>query len=169
MGDKEMTRALKDCEARGMKHIMVFSYDWNKEVIAQFYSTLWVKLGSEIIGGYEYPYMNFNIEGTWYKISYKRFAHIISFTDQEIQSDRKCVHSYNLPDRDDVSDIHIVPTKDLWKTTNIQAYYRYLNSLFRATLIPKGGNQVNVHGESQTLLYFMKSEKRFRINVFDLI
>jgi len=34
MGDKEMTRALRACEARGMKHIMTFSYDWNKAVIA---------------------------------------------------------------------------------------------------------------------------------------
>jgi hypothetical protein len=169
MRDKEMTRALRACEAKGMKNIMLFSYDWNDEVIAQFYSTLWVKLSSDDLGAYAYPYMNFNIEGQWYKVSYRRFAHILGFTDSEIHPDRRCIHNYSLPPRAEVIDMHVVPTDDMWKTTNLQGYYRYLNSMFRATLIPKGGNQVNVHGESHVLLYFMKPNKNFRINVFDMI
>lgn len=48
-------------------------------------------------------------------------------------------------------------------------YYRYLNYLFRMTLLHKGGNQMNVLGESRVLLYFMKPSKKEMINVFDLI
>jgi hypothetical protein len=48
-------------------------------------------------------------------------------------------------------------------------YYRYLNYLFRMTLLPKGGNQMNVLGESRVLIYFMKPSKKEMINVFDLI
>jgi hypothetical protein len=33
-------------------------------------------------------------------------------------------------------------------------FYRYLNAFFTMTLLPKGGNQVNVLGDSQTLLSF---------------
>jgi hypothetical protein len=48
-------------------------------------------------------------------------------------------------------------------------YYKYLNSLFRLTLLPKGGNQMNLLGESKVLLFFMKPNKKDKINVFDLI
>jgi hypothetical protein len=44
IGDPEMTQALRACERKKMKNIMTFQYDWNDEAIAQFYSTLWIKL-----------------------------------------------------------------------------------------------------------------------------
>jgi hypothetical protein len=48
-------------------------------------------------------------------------------------------------------------------------YYRYINSLSRMTLIPKGGNQMNILGESKVLLSFMKPSSSESINVFDMI
>jgi hypothetical protein len=48
-------------------------------------------------------------------------------------------------------------------------YYRYINSLSRMTLIPKGGNQMNILGESKVLLSFMKPNSSESINVFDMI
>jgi hypothetical protein len=65
-------------------------------------------------------------------------------------------------------DIHVPPDK-FWKTPNMHCYFRYINALFRMTLLPKGGNQVNVLGDSQTLLFFMQPNKTQRLNVFDLI
>jgi hypothetical protein len=58
-----------------MKTIMTFQYDWNDEIIAQFYSTLWIKHADEE-SPYNFPYLNFFIERSWYKVSYRRFAHI---------------------------------------------------------------------------------------------
>jgi hypothetical protein len=75
-----MTQALRACERKKMKNIMTFQYDWNDEVIAQFYSTLWIKLADEE-SPYNFSYLNFYIEGSWYKVSYRRFAHILGFTD----------------------------------------------------------------------------------------
>ena len=37
------------------------------------------------------------------------------------------------------------------------------------TLIPKGGNQMNILGESKVLLSFMKPNSSESINVFDMI
>jgi hypothetical protein len=37
------------------------------------------------------------------------------------------------------------------------------------TLIPKGGNQMNILGESKVLLSFMKPNSSKSINVFDMI
>jgi hypothetical protein len=48
-------------------------------------------------------------------------------------------------------------------------YYRYLNSLSRMTVLPKGGNQMNVLGESRVFLLLLAPNSLARINVFDRI
>jgi hypothetical protein len=58
IGDPEMTLALRACEQKKMKTIMTFQYDWNDEIIAQFYSTLWIKRANEE-SPYNFPYINF--------------------------------------------------------------------------------------------------------------
>ena len=58
IGDPEMTQALRACEQKRMKTIMTFQYDWNDEIIAQFYSTLWIKHADEE-SPYNFPYLNF--------------------------------------------------------------------------------------------------------------
>jgi hypothetical protein len=40
------------------------------------------------------------------------------------------VHEYTLPPREQFLDMHVVHPYELWKTTNLQRYYGYLNSLF---------------------------------------
>jgi hypothetical protein len=51
MGDRNMTKSLRVCEDYRMQNIMTMQYDLNDEVIAQFYSTLWVKrVDEEAIG-----------------------------------------------------------------------------------------------------------------------
>jgi hypothetical protein len=54
MENLDLTRALQACESKGMKNIMTFAYDWNNEVISQFYCTLCIKAGDEE-GGYPHP------------------------------------------------------------------------------------------------------------------
>jgi hypothetical protein len=151
-----------------MKDIMTFQYDWNDEVIAQFYSTLWIKLADEE-SHYNYPYLNFFIEGSWYKVSYRRFAHILGFSDDDISGDKIKIHDFWQPTRDEAKDLHLSESGKYWESTNIHKYYRYINSLCRMTLIPKGGNQMNILGESKVLLSFMKPNSSERINVFDMI
>lgn len=109
--------------------------------------------------------MNFFLERKWYKVSYIRFAHILGFTDSDIAGNRVKIHEYRLRDRDEAKDLHISEHDEYWKSTNMHKFYRYLNALFRMTLIPKGGNQMNILGESKVLLTFMKSNNRVRLNV----
>jgi hypothetical protein len=168
IGDPEMTHALRACERKRMKNIMTFQYDWNDEVIAQFYSTLWIKLADEE-GPYNFPYLNFYIEGSWYKVSYRRFAHILGFTDGDISGDKIKIHEFRPPTKDEVRDLHISETDKYWESTNLHKFYRYINSLCRMTLIPKGGNLMNILGESKVLLSFMKPNSSESINVFDMI
>jgi hypothetical protein len=137
IGDPEMSQALRACERKKMKNIMTFQYDWNDEVIAHFYSTLWIKLADEE-SPYNFPYLNFYIEGSWYKVSYRRFAHILGFTDNDISGDKIKIHDYRQPTKDEARDLHLSESGKFWESTNMHKYYRYINSLRRMTLIPKG-------------------------------
>jgi hypothetical protein len=163
-----MTLAQRACEQKKMKNIMTFQFDWNNEIIAQFYSTLWIKPADEE-SPYNFPYMNFFIEGSWYKVSYRRFAHILGFTDNDIAGDKIKIHDFRPPTRAEAKDLHISENDEYWKSTNLHKYYRYLNSLFRMTLISKGGNQMNILGKSKVLLSFMKPNSSESLNVFDMI
>jgi hypothetical protein len=168
IGDIEMSLALRAREQKNIKNIMTFHFDWNDEIIVQFYSTLWIKNADEG-SPYNFPYMNFYIEESWYKVSYRRFAHILGFSDNNIAGDKVKIHDFRPPTRAEAKDLHLSENDEYWKSTNMHKYYRYLNSLFRMTLIPKGGNQMNILGKSKVLFSFMKPNSSERLNVFYMI
>jgi hypothetical protein len=93
----------------------------------------------------------------------------LGFPDSDIAGDRVKIHEYRLLDRDEAKGLHISEHDEYWKSTNMHKYYGYLSALFRMTLIPKGGNQMNILNESKVLLTFMKPNNRVRLNVFDMI
>jgi hypothetical protein len=102
-------------------------------------------------------------------VSYRRFAHILGFSDGDISGDKIKIHDFRQPTKDEARDLHISETGKFWESTNLHKFYRYINSLCRMTLIPKGGNQMNILGESKVLLSFMKPNSSESINVFDMI
>jgi hypothetical protein len=69
-----------------------------------------------------------------------RFAHILGFTDEDISGDKIKIHDFRPPTKDEAKDLHISESDEYWKSTNLHKYSRYINSLYRMTLIPKGGN-----------------------------
>lgn len=56
-----------------MYGIMEFHRDWNNEVIAQFYATLFVEEGNV-------RQMHWMIEGRGYSVNYDHFATLLGFT-----------------------------------------------------------------------------------------
>jgi hypothetical protein len=71
--------------------------------------------------------------------------------------------------REETELIHVSMDREFWTTTNMHRYYRYLNSLSRMTVLPKGGNQMNVLAESRVFLLLLAPNSLARINVFDMI
>jgi hypothetical protein len=65
--------------------------------------------------------------------------------------------------------VHISKEREFWVTSNMHRYYRYLNYLSRMTVLPKGGNQMNVLGESRVLLLLLTPNSTAHINVFDMV
>jgi hypothetical protein len=98
-------------------------------------------------------------------VSYRRFAHILGFTDNDISGDKIKIHDFRQPTRDEARDLHLFESGKYWESTNMHKYYRYINSLSRMTLIPKGSNQMNILGESKVLLSFMNPSSSESINV----
>jgi hypothetical protein len=41
--------------------------------------------------------MNFYIEGSGFKVSFRRFAHILGFSDNDIAGDRVKIHDFRPP------------------------------------------------------------------------
>jgi hypothetical protein len=169
MGDADMMSALHNLERKGLKNIMTMEYPWNDEVVAQLYATLWVKKVDEEVDGYDYPVMYFFIQGVWHKVSYRRFAHILGFSDEDIQGSNMKVHDIRLPMQEETEFIHISMEREFWIIANMHRYFRYLNSLSRMTVLPKGVNQMNVLGESRIFLLLLAPNSLARINVFDMI
>jgi hypothetical protein len=66
---------------------MGIHYDWNVEVIAQFYATLYVEEG----GGARR--MHWMTEGDWYHISYNDFASRFSFGAADAHHPRLHIHN----------------------------------------------------------------------------
>lgn len=82
---------------------------------------MWINPGDE--GGYPHTYMNFNIEDTWSKVCYPRFAHILVFLDLDIADNRTPVYEFNQPPHEQVLGIHVSSDREFWKTPNMHRYY----------------------------------------------
>jgi hypothetical protein len=93
----------------------------------------------------------------------------LGFSDEDIQGRNLKVHDIRLPRWEEQEIVHISKEREFWVTSNIHRYYMYLNSLSRMTVLPKGGNQMNVLGESQILLILLAPNSLARINVFEMI
>jgi hypothetical protein len=66
-----VNEAIDICHAKGMTSIMAMNYDWNEEVIAQFYANLYVRC--------EIKTFHWILQGKPLSISYERFAQILGF------------------------------------------------------------------------------------------
>jgi hypothetical protein len=45
-------------------------------------------------------------------VSYRRFAHILGFTDEDISRDKIKIHDFHPPTRDEAKDFHISETDE---------------------------------------------------------
>ena len=76
-----MQKALVDhaiaiCQRTGVYEIMEFQHDWNIEVVAQFYATLFVEE--------DVRRMHWMLEGQWYSVDYNAFAALLGFSEEDL-------------------------------------------------------------------------------------
>jgi hypothetical protein len=61
------------CQAKHLREILAFKKDWNNEVIAQFYATIYFEEHGVT------RKIHWMIESQWYEVSYSHFARLFSF------------------------------------------------------------------------------------------
>lgn len=147
------------CEVKNVKRIMGFSYNWNTEVIAQFYATIYFDYADE-------PTLHWMTQGNWYHISYGEFAALLAFDKRDLRRDR--IHVENKIATNELGFLYEGDDYDLGYTTNMTPFFKCLNRLFRQTLTPKEGDATKVLGMTRNLLAHMASDGR-PFSVFDFI
>ena len=127
-----------------MHDIMDFNFDWNDEVVAQFYATLHFNRDHKVL--------HWSLQGKPLSVSYNQFAAILGFPgsdlerpkiyDENVLADEAMRYMY---DRAYGSDV-------IGSTSGLIPYYKMINQLLRYTLTPKAGNSDKISNMSRNLL-----------------
>jgi hypothetical protein len=137
------------CESNHLKILMGIHYDWNVEVIAQFYATLYIEEG----GGARR--MHWMTKGDWFNISHDDFVSRFSFGAANAHQSRRDIH--NPLDEDEMKFMYALGQEGNAGTTNgLYTFYSVLNRLFRRTMCPKDGDPTNVSQFAKNLLANMR-------------
>jgi hypothetical protein len=124
-------------------------YDWNVEVIAQFYATLYI----EEEGGARK--MHWMTEGDWYNISYDDFTSRFSFGATDAHLSR--IHIHNPLDEDEMKFMYALGQEGNASTINgLYTFYLVLNRLFRKTICLRDGDPTNILHFAKNLLANMR-------------
>jgi hypothetical protein len=155
-----INEAIDICHAKGMNLIMAMNYDWNEEVIAQFYANLHVR--------HETKTFHWLLQGKPLSVSYERFAQILGFGEEDLG--RPKIHGGEIPLDSEVAFMYdsIYGKVEFGTTHGMKPVYRMLNQLFRYTLTPKIGDNYNISNIAKDILVRMAPGKE-NFNVFDFI
>ena len=73
---QSLDEAIAICDHTGIYGLMEFQQDWNSNVIAQFYATLYVEE--------DMKRMHWMIEGSWYSVDYNTFAALLGCLEEDL-------------------------------------------------------------------------------------
>jgi hypothetical protein len=141
--DLLVVREVQDaCRRMHLTSIMSFNCDWNEEVIAQFYSTLYVNRSIKTF--------HWTIQGKPFYVEYAYFASILVFSNADLTRER--IHEEeNVLDDGELHFMYDSAYGDIKFGTiyGLRPYYKLLNQLFRYTLYPKSGDSDNISNMSK--------------------
>jgi hypothetical protein len=145
------------CKYHGLEKIMAFRYDWNEEVILQFYSTFFFHKNNTGI--------TWMTDGTKYSISIGQFASILGLGAY-------AKYSLNLQDGNvlelsQMASMYGTPDFTAPTITNFKPEMVVLHRVIRKTLAPREGDSSRVPQFERNLLKAITEKTKF--NAFDFI
>jgi hypothetical protein len=145
------------CEYNGLKKIMAFQYDWNEEVILQFYSIFFFHKNNSRI--------TWMTDGVKYSIFIGRFASILGLGVST-------KHSLNLHDGDvlglsQMASMYETPDFNAPTITHFKPEMIVLHRVIRKTLAPREGDSSRVPQFERNLLKTISEKTKF--NAFNFI
>lgn len=157
--DLVIKRVVTDCEKLGLDTLMKFKYDWNTEVICQFFATYYFDGANDTI--------HWLTEGVCYKIDFVSFARLLALGAKDRASSK--IHNEPHLSNQDLAHIYQDPEKADGSTLYLKPCYFILNNLFRTTLLPKKTDSTNLCSKSRNLLNRFSREYCSPFSVSDLI
>jgi hypothetical protein len=124
---------------------MGFHYDWNIDIIAQFYATLFIEEVENVRA------MHWMIDGEWIHITFDEFA--TRFSYGQVDKDRVRTHIHNPLDENEMKFMYALGEEGNACTINeLYTFYSVLNMLFRKTICPRDGDRTNISQFAKNLL-----------------
>ena len=107
-----------------IKKLIAFKFDWNVEVVAQFYATLYIEEAGDV------RQMHWMTQGRSYSISFSRFARLFGFGRADLSRER--IHIGHLLPREEIEFMYPPQERQhAGSVSHLYTYYSVLNRLFR--------------------------------------
>jgi hypothetical protein len=148
------------CHAMGMTNIMALNYDWNEDVVAQFYANLYVRLDTRTF--------RWLLQGKPHSVSYEKFAQILRFGEEDLGHPKLNGGEFPLDSEMAFMYDSMFGKVEFGTTHGMKPIYRMLNQLFRYTLTPKIGDNYNISNIAKEILVRMAPRKE-DFSVFNFI
>jgi hypothetical protein len=144
------------CEPHGIKDVMELKYDWNDEVILQFYSTLYLDEKSNKLF--------WMIDDEIYSVRLVRFIVILGLQDHTRYP--KKLHDDRVME---LNQMCFMYEKDEYKLPKVEDFKPFfmMHRLLRKTLSPREGDSSRVPQYERNILHVISEKEMF--NVFDFI
>jgi hypothetical protein len=151
------------CRAKHMRDVMTFKKNWNNEVIAQFYATLYVEEHGDT------SKLHWMTEGQWFEVSYAQFARLLGFGRNDVN--RIKIHMALKLDARKIKFMYPRSKQgNFGETTDMLTFYAYINRLFRRTLTPREGDATKIPAYNKNILAAMAPNTNgLEFSVFDFI
>jgi hypothetical protein len=143
--DPIYNQVIAACENHHIRKLMGVHYDWNIEVIAQFYAALFIEEVEDVRA------MHWMTEGEWYHITSDEFATRFSYG----QADKDCfrIHIHNPLGENEIKFMYAPGQEGNAGTINgLYTFYSVLNRLFRKIIYPTDGDPTNISHYTKNLL-----------------
>jgi hypothetical protein len=135
--DKIFDEVVGACRAKHLRDVMAFQKNWNNEIIAQFFATLYVEDRGDTR---KFHWMT---EGRWYEITFEQFARLFGFWRKD--ANRQKIH-YAF--RHESSKMRFMYPSNkrgsVGTNADLLPFYAYLNRLFQRMIIPREGDSSNI-------------------------
>jgi hypothetical protein len=129
------------CEAKGIKALMGFKQHWNKELIAQFYVTVYFGYVPKEDGRSDRA-MFWMTEGGSHHLSFSNFLTLFRLPDDGFA---RFLHDEGPLEAKRMAFVYPRNARDSWgHVKGLYTYYSILNRLFRKTLTPRDGNTSDI-------------------------
>jgi hypothetical protein len=146
--DPIFDRVITACKAKHLRDILAFKKDWNNEVIAQFYATIFFEEHGDT------RKLHWMTESQWYKVSYDQFARLFGFGWKNASCPR--IHLALKVEARKIKFMY--PSSEqgnFGETTDMLPFYAYLNRLFRRTVTPREGDGIKILVYNKNILAAM--------------